>query len=297
MSKKQTNGHDIDMADVMSKAMLVRLKKRCWSGKKNDSKVSAEIAKRHGSKKSMGRFVKTLIESPELAEIKAIFAAADAVLKRFTLPWDGGTRLLTTKVFWEYNEALEPIIREADPAFRKFLRVYKKQWETGMKEASDSLGTLFNAEDYPSPSVLKHRFGIRSKVMALTDENDFRVKLGAETTKAVRDQIAADIREDLKESMKGAYVRLFDLVSRIHERLDEPTTIFRDSLFESGEELLTMLTALNVTNDPDLTKMIEDIGKKVLITDFADTRTDLVKRSHVAKEAKKILRGMQSYIG
>ena len=296
MIKKQTNGHDINMADVLAKAMLVRIKKTAWGAKKNDSKVSDAVAKAHGSKKHLGRYVKTLIESKELSEIKAIFAEADNVHKRFTSPWDGGTRLLPTKLFWKYNEALEPILREAEPAIKKFLRVYKVQWEAGMKESSEALKTLFNIDDYPTPKELKKRFGIKLKYRGLEDANDFRVKLGAEATKEIRDRIAADVREDLKESMKDAYVRLFDLVTRIHERLDEPTTIFRDSLFENGEELLDTLNALNVTSDPELTKMIEEVGKKVLITDFADIRTDLVKRSHVAKEAKKILKGMQSYV-
>ena len=281
--------------DLLTKAMLVKFSSSCWGAKKNDREVAQEVAEKHKSDANMGKFTKVLLASEHREAYKKVAREAYSYHRANTLPWDEGTGLLPASKFWKYNEEMERLKREAETHAEAFATEYRKQWDNGLSEYRKALGDLFDKEDYPEPSHVRAKFGIKIRVSAITNPNDFRVQLGSGGEK-VRQQMLEDMKVDLQEAMKEPYRRLFKAISKIHDRISEADAKFRDSLIDNAKELVEILPELNVTNDPELTKLIDAVKKELCVHDVDALRKDKKYRSEVAKSAAEILKGMQGYV-
>ena len=282
--------------DLLSKAMLVRFSTSCWGAKKNDSEVAEEVATKHKSDSSLGKFTKSLLKSEARNEYRKVCREAYALHRRFTLPWDEGVGLLPASMFWKYNEEMEVLKRKAEELANEFVKEYRAEWSGGLAQYKKALGDLFNAEDYPEPDQVKAKFGIRIRVQPLTNPNDFRVQLGNGTTDTVKQQMMDDLKADLSEALKAPWERLHKAVVKIHTRLADSDAVFRDTLIDNVKELIEILPALNVTGDPELTRLINSVKKDLCVDDVKALRKDEKFRAEVAKNAADILAGMKGYV-
>jgi hypothetical protein len=99
-----------------------------------------------------------------------------------------------------------------------------------------------------------------------------------------------------EEAHRDAVKRLFDCVSRIHERLAQPEAIFRDSLISNASELCDILTRLNISGDVNLETL--RAATATLATVQPDTlRNDAVTRIQVANDAQGILDSILNVYG
>ena len=62
--------------DITTKAMLVSLTIKAWTGSKLDKRVSQDVAAREGADNDAGNYNKKLVAKDALAEIKAISGEA-----------------------------------------------------------------------------------------------------------------------------------------------------------------------------------------------------------------------------
>jgi hypothetical protein len=143
---------------------------------------------------------------------------------------------------------------------------------------------------------MSRRFGVRVKIMPFTNADDFRVQLGKGLTEDVKKQIEADTMENLKASMQEPFRRLFEAVTKIHERLSSDS-IFRDSLIDNTRELVDLLPAMNIIGDKNLDKLIEQVKKKLVVDDITALRSNIPYRQQVAGDAQKILDSMKAFVG
>ena len=282
--------------DLLTKAMLVKFSSSCWGAKKNDREVAQEVADKHKSDANMGKFTKVLLASEHREAYKKVAREAYTYHRTNTLPWDEGTGLLPAAKFWKYNEEMERLKREAETHAEAFAAEYQKQWSNGLSDYQKALGDLFDENDYPEPKHIRAKFGIKIRVSAITNPDDFRVQLGTGGTEKIRKQMLEDMKTDLQEAMKEPYRRLFKAISKIHDRISDADAKFRDSLIDNAKELVEILPDLNVTNDPELTKLIAAVRKELCVDDVDALRKDKKYRSEVAKSAAEILKGMQGYV-
>lgn len=284
-----------DLKDLLSSAMLVKFSASCWGVAIHDHSVEGEIADKHKSNASMLKFRKVLLKSKARDEYKAVAREAYAYHLMKTLMWDKGVGLLPATLFWEYNEAMEGFKRRADQHADDFVVEYKKEWSNGMSSFKAELGGLFNREDYPDPSSVRRKFGIRIRIRPLENPNDFRVKLGSGQTEAVKAQIMEDLKADIAEVVKEPYRRLSEVITKVHAKLSDAESVFRDSLIENVKELVEILPALNVTGDAELAALVEKTKSEICIDNVDTLRKDAKFRASVAKSAQEILKGMKGY--
>lgn len=281
--------------DLTTKAMLVRFSLHGWSAHKRDSSVEDEVAKNHKAQEGMGAYQKKLLKSDALKAYWSAGCEVGAAHKRLTLPWDVGTGILPAKLYFKYREVIEPLRTKALKCADDFVTEYKKLWASGMVEAAESLGDLFNKDDYPEPQYLRQRFDIRLRFKPLENPNDFRVSLSGGATEQLRDELSANLREEFKELMREPYRRLHEVVQKVSERLGDEDAIFRDSLIDNVKALIEVLPDLNIMDDPELTKLIVATRKDLCVPDVEALRYDKDYRSKVAKSAADILKNMKGY--
>jgi methionyl-tRNA synthetase len=139
---------------------------------------------------------------------------------------------------------------EFERRVRAFLDAY--DWE--IQTAQLKLGTLFDANEYPTVDKLTDKFKFKMNYVPLPDAGDFRIDIEAEAKRELASQYADYYSSQFQSAMKDVWQRAYDAVSKMSERLDYTDAtgkkIFRDSLVDNVVEMCDLMQVCNVTNDP-----------------------------------------------
>jgi hypothetical protein len=279
---------------IVNDCMVVNLQIGVWMGYRLDKSASAKVTNDAGAETDAARVNKHLIPKESL---KSIVSAAGAVRNHFydkTLPWkDNGDRLLTRKMYQNFVEEHGKLQGEFYAAVDTFLNVgYPKARD----QASFRMGDLFNPADYPSSNELHRKFYISLDIDAVTEANDFRVQLSSEAEeRAVRDEMERAMQSRISRAMGDVWTRLSTVLGHFAAKMSTDD-IFRDSTVKNLEELVELLPALNVLDDPNLNAVTEDIARTLVGYTAKDLRANKATRTAVADEAKRIMEDMSGFM-
>lgn len=284
---------------LSSRAMLCSLSISMWSARKHDPDASEEIAARHGAHADAGRYHKVLLPKEALAEIQKIVSEARQEHYFMTLPWDdNGYRVLPAAAYMDHVETMRTLSKRFEAA----VNILSRQFLTLVEKARTRLGGLFRDSDYPTPDELRAKFSFETKVMPLPDAGDFRVSLGDEEKDRIRRQITAAVEASLQVGSRELWFRLYEAVQHMADRLSAYKVTgegvehpFRDTVVTNLVKLVDVLPKLNVTNDPELDRLAEQV-RNSLIVDPKELRRSDSKRSETAKAAAGIAQHMAGYM-
>ena len=243
------------IAGVARAAMLVDLNIAIYSGRKQDRATQDEVttAKGSGSKKAASVYKNLFAECKELDAITKFQARARSEHYRLTLPWnDRGARLLPTISLLDYKKVMNQYQAEFDRLVDAFLVKYS----TLVAAAAFQLGTLFDRKEYPDAAQVAGRFRMDLAFVPLPTSGDFRLDVESEVQRELMEQYDRRLEEQLASATKDSWTRLYDALQRLSDRLavDEKgkRKIFHDTIVTGAVELCELLTAMNVTQDPQL---------------------------------------------
>lgn len=243
------------IAGVARAAMLVDLNIAIYSGRKQDRTTQAEVtlAKGSGSKKAASVYKNLFAECKELEAITKFQARARSEHYRLTLPWnDRGARLLPTVSLLDYKQVMNRYQQEFDRLVDAFLIKYS----TLVAAAAFQLGTLFDRKEYPDAAQVAGRFRMDIAFVPLPTSGDFRLDVESEVQRELMEQYDRRLAEQLASATKDSWTRLYDALQRLSDRLtvdeDGKKKIFHDTIVTGAVELCELLTAMNVTQDPQL---------------------------------------------
>lgn len=267
--------------------MLATLNISQWTNRKHDKNVSAEVEIQHGAGADAGRYNKQLIDKAALEPIAKVASACRIYHYKVTLPWgDNGDRLLPGALFVEYTDQVRKYKGEFDIRVREFVAAYP----TLVMAARNRLGSMYVSSDYPLAHEIGDAFAINTAFSPVASAGDFRVELNEEYVSAIKREITDRTAMLQKDAVKNCWERVRTVVANIHERLSDKDKKFKDTLIENARELIEILPALNITNDPELTKLEADM--KALLLPPERLRTDQRLRSDTAAKAADILARM-----
>lgn len=294
------NGSTVtESGSIADRAMLVSLSIRQWSASKHDKRITAEIAIRHGSDESMGRFSKKLISRDALEKIRKIAQQARLDHYARTLPWgDDGYRILSSAGYFDYARIMADHKLNYEYARKEFMLGYPNYYAA----AQASLNGLFDPADYPAPDEIERKFEFTSAVGPVPQASDFRVCLGDEETARIQADIESRVKSTLQTAMADVWARIDKVVRHMSERLhayqvtaDGTENIFRDSLVANVRELIGLLPTLNITGDSNIAQIAREMDR--LIEFDADTlREQDTIRADVAARADSILKQIEDFI-
>lgn len=277
---------------LQTKAVLANLSIRQWTGRKLDRKITDEVNESHHAEADAGRYNKLLISKDAFARIYAATRTARVLFHTKTQPWfDEGARILPTALFDDLTTRLHELKDEFNDAADEFNRQYPRY----VKAQNKRLNGMFNPEDYPEPSRVRSMFAFHLAVLPFPDVSDFRVSLNKEQL----EDTERLLREALDNAMQEPIRRIIEVVGHMHERLAryKPATeteraeyTFRDSLVGNVRELVELLPAFNLTDDPKLAKLTQLLEARLCQNDAEVLREDEQTRKAVAKAAEDILK-------
>jgi hypothetical protein len=289
----------IPETSLSSRAMLCSLSISMWSARKHDPDASEEIAARHGAQSDSGRYHKVLLPKQALAEIQKIVSEARQEHYFITLPWDdNGYRVLPAPAYMDHVAKMRGLSNRFSAAVDDLAR----QFRTLVVQAKTRLGGLFRESDYPTPDELRAKFSFDTKVLPLPDAGDFRVALGNEEKDRIKRQITAAVEASLQVGARELWFRLYEAVQHLADRLTAYKVTgegiehpFRDTVISKLVRLVDVLPKLNITNDPELERMAEQVKTSLLVDPNSLRRSESV-RVETAKAATAIAQHMAGYM-
>ncbi len=269
---------------LQERAMLANLTIRAWTARKQDKKVTAEVEQQHGAKDA-GNFNKLLIDKNALQPLSQHSGRVRDFHYKMTLPWgDNGDRLLPSQAYMDYTNAMRTYRSENEALADDFA----KQYPQLVADARSKLGSMYDPNDYPPIDDIRQRFGIAIHFLPVPDANDFRVDVGAEAANEIKESITKAVTERQAEAIKECWSRLYEAVSKIGEVMSRDNPRIYDSLFTNTEDLVDLIPKLNITDDPKLNGVCQEIRNSLLV-DPDRLRRSGIKRREVAHAADDIL--------
>jgi hypothetical protein len=278
--------------------MLASLHIRSWGAEIKDRKISQDVADQHSTANNVGRYVKKLVAREAIQQIQRIASAARAAYYFNTLPWtNDGARILPASMWMEYTAKMS----QYKTAYFDQVDAFVADYPNLVTEAQTRLNGMFKQTDYPDVGEIKNRFDFDFSISTLPNANDFRVQLA----RADVDQIKADIERRtttaITDATRDTVKRMADVVEHLAERLTSysggRTGAFRDTLVDNVRDLVLIVPKLNITADPEMDRLAQEMDAKLCKYDASALREDVSLRVSVADEASAILAKLKAMGG
>lgn len=282
----------MNVAKLSSSAVIANLSISCWTGKRQDNKVSQEIDVSKGTSVRAGTYNKDIMaNNPELI---AINKYASGVRKWFldtTLPWDrqGGVLVPASQLF-----DLQTALVKAEQDFHLLVDAFSAVYTTAIQAAQFKLGDLFDADEYPDVATIKDKFNFVYGFSPVPEAGDFRVDIGDEGLRELQKQYEASAERRLADAMQVNWDRLYKSLSTLSRQLhiDKDTGDkgkLYDSTLESALELCDMLKGFNITEDVELELARKQLQQTLQGVDLKELRKDDIVRGHIKEEIDAII--------
>jgi hypothetical protein len=281
-------------AALANRALLVSLGISQWDARRIDKAETDAVQTKHNAKKKSVRVHKSLL--PGCFELEAVHKYTGEMrtfVYKHTLPWAEGVQILRTTGYLDFTQKIGMMRSHWEGLVQNFISAYPH----AVSNAQWSLGTLFDANDYPDVNDLAAKFTIDVKYLPVPESNDWRVELGNEHLDALRKSVEEQLKASQAAAMKEAWSRLYKVVEHAHERLANPKAVFRDSLVDNAIEVCELLPSLNIANDPELESMRQTIESALCTHDPRTLRRSTTARTKAATDLRKAMDKMSSYTG
>jgi len=279
---------------IANNTMVVNLQISVWSGYKLDKGMTQKVTSEANAASDAARVNKHIVPKESLKEIITAQGALRTHFYTNTLPWgDNGDRLLPRLSFMDFMQAHGKLNEEFNNAVDNFVH---EKYLRARDQAEFRMGEMFRSEDYPEPEQLRRRFAVNLDIHGVPTGHDFRVDMVTNTVDMLRKQIEEKNQERVTSAMRDVWDRLADVLGHFANKMSDDS-VFRDSTVKNLEELVDMLPALNVTGDPQLEQIRQDITDTLIGYTPKDLRKDMAVRQAAAQESKRIIDQMSGFMG
>ncbi len=271
---------------LAQKAMIVTLSASCWSGRMADKEATQELLASKAAAKTAGSFIKVLVDKKHLKDVRMAINSMRDYHNNQTMPWDNnGGRLLPSSKYSQYTMKLRELQRELEAA----VTIFVKNYDDYVTESSIALGDLFDKEEYPFAADLGTKFFLDSEFSKINEAADFRVDIPEEDREEIKKQIESKVETKHADSMEKLWKRIYVAVEHMTEKLIDEKGIFRDSMIENIKQLVSVLPALNILDDPELADMTTELKDGLCGYTAKELRTDKVLRKDVATKSTELM--------
>lgn len=274
---------------IARRTLVVNVTVSQWSGRKLDKAASDEVTASKGSKAGRARLNKLLIRKEALTPVQAAARAIRDYVAENSVPWgNGGERAILAANYLDFTQRLGELIREFKDEANQLADDYTKEVERARFE----LNALFNPDDYPSEDYVRNAFDVKVGVRPMvTGENLIVDDLDESMLADIRQQVERDLAETESDAMKGVWQSIIGMVKEMRDRMAAEKPRFRRALVDNFIDLTDRLSRLNVSGDPELERLREELRQSLTGFSADDLRKDADTRKEFVTEADRILAG------
>jgi hypothetical protein len=284
---------------LSERAMLVSLSVSSWTGKAIDREITDEVSEQHNADpRDSGIYSKQLISKKVLRPVLSKVALTRQTHHALTLPWDDGSRILAASGYLHYTKCM----RDNRLAVEAAAKELSKGFKAHIEEAKTRLGSMFNANDYPSADEVLKKYAIDVEIKPIPEAGDFRTKLSEATVKAVTKDIERRTQQRVERAVNDVFERIVDATSKMADKLHKyeggqgQEGTFRDSLVYNVTEIGQLIPSLNITGDKRLDDMSKELLKACGEASPELLRSDAKLRKQTAIAAEKLAKKAKAFL-
>jgi hypothetical protein len=274
--------------EIHNRALLVSLSISTWTARKFDRQVTADVNRQYGAREDAGRYNKHLLAGSVKGSYNRLMGLAQQIrLEHYnrTLPWtDEGWRIIPSDQYMTYMDWY----RQRKGKFESALTDFTSDYPT-IRGQQVSGNPMFKPEDYPDPKDIEQKFSIKVDFSPIATSGDIRVNLAAEGIAEIERSITDRVTLGMQTAMQDAWHRLHKVTEHIAVQCANPDARLFKSMMENAKDLCTVLVNLNITKDPQLEQMRQDVEAQLVSRDVEDLRANPSIRADVASKANEIL--------
>lgn len=272
---------------IQDKSILIDLSLASFSTTRTDVRVTGQVLNMTAAKSDSGRWVKKILPKDATSNITRLDSQIRKYHRTNTLPWsDKGARILPAANFDNYMENMRRLRRERED----LVDIFEKNFHLYLADARKSLGTQFDAANYPTAGEAAGQFDYALKATPVPHEGDFRCQLSdAAEMSELQDDLKKQVAAAERNAQLDLFHRIIEPLARMVEKLQDPDGKFKDTLVGNIHEITDLIPALNVMDNPRLKQLHDNIkGQLGHYTPdiLRDSPTD---RKAAAKKAELIM--------
>ena len=289
------------MNEIQKKAILLKVNITLPGLRRGDKDTTNEIVREKGMGKDAGKWHKHLY--PEGAYHKPEGLKKDAPptnawvwqsqfrtgIEDMTLAWpDPGIRLLPmTK-----HDALAEFVRGQVTVFDQMRDLFVANLAEYEAWARKEHNGTFDPKFYRR-EVVEPKFKLKVEFRPIPSDDQFSEGITAMVGSVNADECVAAA---LKEANKDLFTRLAAPVKKLAETLKDSNKKFKDSLVGNILDVANEVQSLNVTNDPGLMLICDQMVNRLAARPAQTLRQRFGARAQVAADADAILEKMKGYV-
>ncbi len=255
--------------------------------------ASEEVGAKYKTAKNQARVSKSLFSKKDINPLQKVAGRARALFNELSLPYDVGFRITPCEKYFEFAEEISAMASEFDTKKMEFLRNY----HITLMRAEQELGDLFREGDYPEQSELDDKIylTIESRVLPPVTAFDDLVGITPEDIEELKKQAVASQQAKIEDALKDLFKRIFKSLDRAAVKLASKDSTFRDSLVGNIEAALDAAESMNLTGNPDLISLTDEV-RHILAGITPNTlRHDKELRAKTATETKELVDRMGEF--
>lgn len=290
-----------DLGELLaSNYLLASLNVRIWSGKKTDKTATQELLADKGAIANAASVVKSLLagNDAKLKECAAAFTRIRSFFYERSSPWTTssigamkGDRLISTATSITFLGEFAKLKVEADVALTEFIAEY----DSAVKSAAVSLGTLYDATQYPSKAAIATMFDANMELRPVPETADFDrlTNVPAHLATGLKDLYEKQTRRQMDNALSDVQKRLLSELERMDTQLSkvakgEKTRLFK-SMTGNLKHLVGMARSLNFVGNAEIDEIADTIETNLLKYEVDAYKDNATLARHSAAVARKVL--------
>jgi hypothetical protein len=256
-----------------------------------DKSATNEVISNSKAGSGSGAFRKNLLAGTSLRKDISDYAAASRLYNNnVTLPWaDRGGRMLPTSLFMDFKQNMN--VRSAH--FYTLRDRLVDNYDSLKHTAQIYMGTLYNESDYPSVDEVRDKFAFKLVFSPLPEAGDFRLDVPLQDLEEMKQQYESDFNGRLADAMRKPWGDLHTMLTTMSNKLssagDDEKKRWHDTFVTNAQSMCSLLTNLNVTNDPQLEEARRALELTMLGADIEEIKEDSLVRAEMKSKIDNIL--------
>ncbi len=286
---------------IHERGMLMALTVGKWGISRDERGQADEVAVKNGADAALLTVRKKLVHKEVVAELTTLEGELRQTHNLLTSPWDdSGYRILSIAGYFTYTNKMNELIDKYNAAADKLV----DQYDSIRYDAMKAQVKLFKESQWPSRDALRKKYRAKIHPRPIPLGEDFRVQMNDVEVNALRKQLAAEYEENTKGAQRSVWERLRKALEHAVEHLKAYTLNaegkvengFRDSLITNVQELLDIIPALNVMNDPAMVEFAARIRDEITSYPGGLLRAHDETRKQVISAADDMLAKMKEFM-
>ncbi len=279
--------HIISLA---TSCVLVSVESHLWNATVQDRQISEEVTSSKRADKDAGKFVKNLLAKN--AEHKAVMNYRQTIynwVQRNTYDWAGSQRLLPVTNLARFHKEYV----EHEKKFYELVENFLDKYPTIVSNMAFVQGTMFDRNEYPDVSELRHRFSI-DLIQSEVPTGDFRCAISQDLLDDMATHYNRQAKRMVEDILKKQADQLVDIMKSISYCCETETVVgedgevkvrrrkLYDSTLDRARELCDTFKDFNLSADAKLEEAraaLEKVLGDVTIEELrnSDTKRVVIK--------------------